>query len=307
MPFVATPRLTFHYETAGAGGEPLLLVHGNFASWRWWRPVLDRLPSGYRAYAPDLRGCGDSSRTSGGYSIPELATDLHAFAAALDLPPLHLVGHSLGGAVALQFTLNHPAQVRTLLLLAPSPAEGMPIFRAARSRPSWLARLFDLHRVLSLAQADAAYRFLRTLGADRALLRRGLERVTPTLRRDRAFEALVDDAARMSPEAAIGHVRALGEWNVQAQLGRLDLPVLILWGAKDILVPRAGLERTARGLRRGQLVVWPDVGHAPQLEQPDRFARLLFNFTARRPIPSAPPGWLRRLWAKLPGATRRLL
>jgi pimeloyl-ACP methyl ester carboxylesterase len=181
----------------------------------------------------------------------------------------------------------------------------MPIFRAGQTRPSWLVRLFDLQRDLALAQADAAHRVLRALGANRALLRRGLERVTPTLRRGRAFEALVVDAARMSPEAAIGFARALDEWNVQAHLGQLDLPVLILWGAKDIIVPRAGLERTVRGLRHGRLVVWPDVGHAPQLEQPERFARLLFDFTALRPIPPVPPGWLRRLWDRLPWAARR--
>src|SRR5690349_15296026 len=103
MATIRTARQEVHYEEAGAGPDVYVLVHGNFASWRWWRPVLDRLPPGSRAYAPDLRGCGE---TAGGgeaeaYAIPALAEDLLAFADAVGVRAFHLVGHSLGGAVAL--------------------------------------------------------------------------------------------------------------------------------------------------------------------------------------------------------------
>jgi len=104
MPFVQLETARAHYEVAGAGRNVLVLVHGNFASSRWWRPVLDRLPAGWRAYAMDLRGCGETAPPPSGaaeeYSIPRLASDLAAFADRLDLPAFH-VGHSLGGAVAL--------------------------------------------------------------------------------------------------------------------------------------------------------------------------------------------------------------
>src|SRR6267378_2503717 len=81
MPFLDTPRLRIHYEEAGSGPEVFVLVHGNFASWRWWKPVLERLPAGWRAIAPDLRGCGETSggapdETRSAYGIPELAEDL---------------------------------------------------------------------------------------------------------------------------------------------------------------------------------------------------------------------------------------
>jgi pimeloyl-ACP methyl ester carboxylesterase len=122
----------------------------------------------------------------------------------------------------------------------------------------------------------------------------------PSLKYDDAFEALVDDAARMAPQAAVGHFRALDAWNIQSQLGRLDQPALILCGQQDILIPCDALERTARGLRRGRLVTWPDVGHSPQLEQPDRFARLLLNFVGERQAMALPgSGWLRALWRRL--------
>src|SRR5690348_13069085 len=98
MPFIELPTLRVHYEQAGSGRDVLVFVHGNFASSRWWQPMLDSVPAGWRAYAFDLRGCGRTESTSNGsaveYAIPRLAEDLAGFADKLDLPAFHLVGHS---------------------------------------------------------------------------------------------------------------------------------------------------------------------------------------------------------------------
>jgi len=82
MPFVQTRALNIHYKLAGDGDNVVVLIHGNFASWRWWQPVLDRLPFSYRAYAPDLRGCGDTDHPRNGYTFENLSNDLHNFALA---------------------------------------------------------------------------------------------------------------------------------------------------------------------------------------------------------------------------------
>ncbi len=94
-------------------------------------------------------------------------------------------------------------------------------------------------------------------------------------------ESLLVDAARMSPDAVVGFLQALHRWNVVADLPGLGVPTTILWGARDVLVPRAGLEEMARLLPAGELVVWPDAGHSPQLERPDQFVALL-AVSARR-------------------------
>jgi pimeloyl-ACP methyl ester carboxylesterase len=79
----------------------------------------------------------------------------------------------------------------------------------------------------------------------------------------------------------VGFLQALHRWNVEAELPGLHVPTVILWGAKDVLVPRAGLEKMARLLPCGELVIWPDAGHSPQLERPDQFVALL-AVSARR-------------------------
>jgi pimeloyl-ACP methyl ester carboxylesterase len=114
------------------------------------------------------------------------------------------------------------------------------------------------------------------------LVRKALAGAIASLPRDDALEALVQDIERVPPRVVRGYARALDEWNVEGQLGRVTVPVLILWGRKDFLIPYAGLKRTTDSLPQGQLVTWPDVGHVPQLEEPERFVRLLKSFTEGR-------------------------
>ncbi|MFQ5995341.1 MAG: alpha/beta fold hydrolase [Acidiferrobacterales bacterium] len=297
MPFVRTPGIRIHYKTAGEGHTALLLLHGNFGSWRWWQPVLERLPLGYRAYAPDMRGCGDSEHPGFGHNIDVLAADVAEFAAALDLTSVHLVGHSLGAAVALQCVLDRPTLVHSLTLVAPPPAEGRSVVRQSDLFLHWVSRLFDVNRDASVVTLGATYRLLRHLGANRPLLRRALMRLAPSLCYDDAFIELVSDAARMAPQAVVGHLQALDSWDVTGELRALRKPTLILGGVQDVLISADALKRLARQLPRSRLVAWHDVGHSPQLERPDRFIHLLESFIDQvlQPWWRRPGRWLQRL------------
>ncbi|NOZ30131.1 MAG: alpha/beta hydrolase, partial [Chloroflexi bacterium] len=107
--------------------EIILFVHGSFGNARWWEPTLDLLPEGYRAIAPDLRGCGrsDPADAPDDYEIATQTADLWALVDALGIGDLHLVGHAYGAAVALQMTLDRPGPILTLTLIAPPSAWGV--------------------------------------------------------------------------------------------------------------------------------------------------------------------------------------
>jgi len=243
--------------------------------------VLQRLPPGWRGIAPDLRGCGETSSDTtaearASFAIPELAADLAAFVEALGLGAFHLVGHSLGGAVALQYALQHQARVRSLTLVAPAPPTGLSALREGTSTAARFLRRIDLDHRSSLAALQSSYRMQRALGTNRWILRRALAEMMPSAELDSAAaEELLADAARLSSDAVVGFLEALHRWNVEAELPALRVPSVILWGEKDTLVPRAALEKMARLLPAAEMVVWPDTGHSPQLERPDEFVALL--------------------------------
>jgi pimeloyl-ACP methyl ester carboxylesterase len=300
MPFVSLPDMNMHYESAGGGRTAVVCVHGNIASWRWWLPVLENPPAGCTVSAPDMRGFGESVDSGQIVSIEQFAADLDAFVGRTVRGPVHLVGHSLGAAVALQFAVRHPRKVRKLMLVSPPPAEGMDC------SPSEDHTLFGL-TLPHLAENKHLQFFFRSARVDRAILSHVLTRITPGMDHGSTlFASLVDDASRVSRETLKGIIESLGNWSVQDRLPELDLPVTILWGDRDTVVERAPLERMAKTLPRAQWVVWEGVGHAPQLERPDRFHALLADFVSKTVAeqPSAVQQlwrWSRRMWDGLVG------
>ena len=269
MPFVRTLELNMHYETGGYGKEVLLLLHGNFASWRWWQPILKDTPRGYRAYAPDLRGCGDTDQPESGYTIAQHADDLEQLVGALRLNRFHLVGHSLGGCVALEFALSHPRRIKSLTLVAPAPAQGQSVINGSSHSNGVM---------YSASAMQSAFRMSERLGTHRRVMERALARMIDPDRMHGDFESLVNDAVRMSHSAAAGHIETLNGWDVQDAVGNLNLPVLIIGGRNDHLISPEALQRAVKKFPNGRLIIWPRMGHAPQLAHPERFNRILFKF-----------------------------
>jgi len=123
MPAIKTRNLNIHYRQSGDGEIPIVFLHGNYASSRWWLPQLERLPSHVQAFAPDLRGCGSHKnitrplkKENEQLTIQVLSDDLDEFISTLDLENPILIGHSLGGVIATEYALRHPGSIRGLLL-----------------------------------------------------------------------------------------------------------------------------------------------------------------------------------------------
>jgi pimeloyl-ACP methyl ester carboxylesterase len=118
---VPTARLAVHVLEAGpADGIPVVFVHGNVSAARFWEETMLALPDGYRAIAPDLAGYGDTEARpiDAAQGMQDWAADLDALATALDLGPFHLVGWSLGGGVAMQYTQGHADRLLSLTLVS---------------------------------------------------------------------------------------------------------------------------------------------------------------------------------------------
>src|SRR6476660_2559677 len=117
---VETSRLTVNVlEIHGRTGDPVLFVHGNVSSSLFWQPLMLSLPDRYRPIALDLRGFGDSDPepVNATRGVRDYSDDVIALIEALDVPPLHLVGWSLGGGVVLQCLVDDPQRLASLTLV----------------------------------------------------------------------------------------------------------------------------------------------------------------------------------------------
>lgn len=263
MPTLDLPDCRLHYRDTGSGA-PLLLIHGNFASQQWWAPQFAEPPAGRRLIAPDLRGLGDSGRPGHGYDVATAAADVRALLDALGIERCDVLGHSLGGCVALALAVERPALVRSLLLLTPAPADGIRLDHLGPL--AWLG-------------AERIARLLPSLTQHASTMDHLLPHALPGLRDDAAQIAkLCEIALACDPVAIAGYTGALAGLRMLPALATLEQPVLVLAGALDPLVAPESLEPTVRALRHGALLIWSDCGHAPQLEQVQPLRALLADW-----------------------------
>lgn len=137
---VATTRLATHFlERGPEDGVPVVFIHGNVSSSLFFEETLAALPDGYRGIAADLRGFGDSEAKplDATRGVRDFADDLHALVETLDLGRAHFVGWSAGGTVAMQYAMDHPEEVESLVLICPMSPYGFGGTKDAAGTPCW--------------------------------------------------------------------------------------------------------------------------------------------------------------------------
>ena len=267
-----TDGAELEYEVAGTG-EPVVFIHGSFIA-DTFRPLLAEpsLAGRYRLILFHRRGYAGSSRASGPVSVAGEATDCRALLRHLGVDRAHVVGHSYGGAVALQLALDSPSVVHSLALLEPALMVGA----SAQGYREALARGAERYR-----EAGAAVAVDQFLEARWPGYRAPLDCALPG-----AFAQAVADAATSFE----GEVPALLGWHFgEAQARRISQPALsVLGGNSDVLWSRFG--ETHRlllaWLPRAEGCVLPGTTHLMQLEDPRGLAEALAAFWARHRLPA---------------------
>ncbi len=245
-------RLAYH----GAGeGRPIVFVHGNFASKRWFTEQLKDPPTGWRVIAIDLPNFGDSEPMPEPIGIEAYARYLRGFLEALELKRPVLVGHSLGGAVVQELAAQGHELAGLVLLSSPSPK--------------------------AFVTPEEHYLVLASLVGNRELMMQALA-PTVAVNRPDYFPALVDDALRMKSAAYTENGRALARYGVEDRAAKVGCPVLVVRGEHDYLVSEALARETAE-IYGARLELLGGLGHSPQLEDPKRFGAILRDFLGGLP------------------------
>jgi len=238
------------YLRESSGTEPalptLLCVHGNLGSGRWFEHLLDTYPG--RAIAPDMPNFGRSDHIDE-WSMVAYAHWIKATCEELGVEQAAILGHSLGGAVAMELLATYPALVERLILVDSSPIDG-------------------------LVTPEEHYPAIEAYKADKSILAAALKTVVPMVKDEGFFAELVEDAWKMNRDCFIGHAQELGKADFRTRLAGAELPVHVMRGAHDILITeeRAG---TLADFFSATLDTFESSGHSPMVEVPDEFASTL--------------------------------
>ena len=288
------------YRIAGKG-PAVVLVHGMVNSSAHWRQVAQRLADRYTVIAPDLVGHGDSATPRGDYSLGAHAAVIRDLLSALGIERATMVGHSLGGGVAMVYFWQFPHRVERLALVSSGGLgrDVSPLLRSAAMPGASAAIAAAAHERVTAAGARAG----------RELRRRGVGLGVQLQAIARALSPLSGPGAR---EAFVQTLRAVIDRHGQ-RVGALDrlylldgVPTLIAWGERDWTIPIEHGLAAHRAVPGSRFVTFPEAAHFPHLEVPDALAAALRELLeSTEPAALDEAAWRERLLGRSAAPRRR--
>ena len=261
-----------HYEVFGRG-QPIIFLHSWLGSWRYWVPVMDQVSERHRAYAIDFWGYGESDRSGQLFTISEYVDMLYRFMDQMAIAKANLVGHGMGGMVAIRAARENPDRFYKVMSVC-SPLHGQVL--EPHLRPGGLARLLGRPNPTSIWT-----KLVRQIPID-----------DPEVQ-----EELYEDTDGLSEEVLNSVHESLLDTDLRPALNKLTLPLLAVYGEKDLLVPaeHATFLNDAQD-QTHQLIVFPKTNHFPFLDQGAVFNRMLMDFLVSQGSPvEIKEEWRRRV------------
>jgi pimeloyl-ACP methyl ester carboxylesterase len=249
--FFADDGAELAFVERGSGSPALLFVHGWQGDRSVWDGVVDALGPQRHTLAIDLRGCGDSRNAAGPYRLERFAADLRDLIAARDLGPVVVVGHSMGGTIALRFAVDSPDFVRALILIAPVAASGG-------------------------AYSEKGLAYLRGVARDESAVRAWLARTVEQPPDETTLDRLSAVAAETTRAAALESFESFAHADFAERTRAIAAPALVIASEHD--APGACERRVASLLPNVTFVTLRDAAHYAIVERPSEIAATIRSF-----------------------------
>ncbi|MEI8306041.1 MAG: alpha/beta hydrolase [Chloroflexales bacterium] len=261
-----------HYEVFGRG-QPIIFLHSWIGSWRYWVPTMDLASERYRAYALDFWGYGESDRRGSLFTISSYVDMLNCFMEQMGIPQAHLVGHGMGGMVAIRAAREKPERFTKVMAVC-TPLYGGVL--SGHVKPGTFSKL------LGRSQSTNVW----------AKLIRSIPIADPDVQK-----GLYEDTESISETVLASVQESLLDTDLRSTLEALTVPLLAVYGGKDMIVT----DEHARFLNDSsahlsQMITLPKANHFPFLEQSNTFSRLLLDFLVSQGSPvEIKEEWRRRV------------
>lgn len=246
-----------HYEVYGRG-RPVILLHGWLGSWGLWHQTMTHLYTDYRLYALDFWGFGESGKRRESYSIEDFVSLVGQFMDQLGIEKAPLIGHSMGGTVSMAFAIQNPQRVTKIGVIG-SPVDGNSL--------SLLLKFLSLQLVATVIH-NALWTFKLGVKIGRPLF----------TKEPRWPEMISADLSKTTMDSFLLSITSLRRTNLRERLGELNVPLMGIYGAKDVIVNPNQKDLVLDLARRPNVVFYTDAGHFPMLDVPERFMGVLKEF-----------------------------
>ena len=259
MPFLNVNGIDLYYEVKGEG-QTVVFIHGLGSSCQDWEKQEPVFSKQYQVVMLDLRGHGKSQKPSGPYSMALFASDVAGVIRSLNLAPVHVVGISLGGMIALQLAADYPELVRS--------------FVAANNNSEMIVRTWKDRWEIFMRTNVVRLLGMRKMGE---VLGRNM---FPDDSQADVRKLIVERWAENDPKAYLASIGAIIGWSVTERLADIAVPALILSADKDY-TPVADKEAIVARMPNAELAVISDSRHATPVDQPEKFNEVVLNFISK--------------------------
>lgn len=263
MSSIVTSEGILHYEVDGRG-KPILFLHGWLSSWGLWRDTMLTLSNErrYRIYALDFWGFGDSAKKSTqSFNMASYVSMVDQFMNKMGIAYAPIIGHSMGGTVALGLALEYPSRVEKVVVV------GSPV---AGSSLSPLLKLASFRLIANLIWRMPSALLL------------GLKLSSPVLAKDgqQVYDILKRDFSQTTLEAFLLSIESLWHTDLRSRLGQISVAVLGIYGCGDNIVNPNQAEVLKNGVTRAQIQMMTKSRHFSMLDEPELFRNSLLAFLA---------------------------
>lgn len=262
MSSIVTSQGIVHYEAYGRG-SPVILLHGWLGSWGYWLDTMETLKKQHRCYALDFWGFGESGKRRNSYNIIDFVDLVDQFMDRLGIESAPVVGHSMGGTVALSLALMRPERVQRVVVVgSPIVGNSLNIFLRLAGRP-WIASI--------VWQLPAALQF-------------GIKFFSPFIVKDSSawYKMITRDLSRTTLEAFFLSINSLHKTDLRPQLPGLTTPIMGIYGIGDNVVNPSQANIIANNAPVSKIKIMEGSRHFPMLDEPASFNESLAEFLSCR-------------------------
>lgn len=258
MPTLVTEQGIVHYETYGRG-RPVILLHGWLGSWALWRHTIEELGKSFRTYAIDFFGFGDSMDRSSNFSVANYVELVHQVMERLGIGKAALIGHSMGGTVSMGVAARYPEKVVKLVVVG-SPINGASL--------NFLLKLSGYKTIADLLYAVPFVLNTFIYGFTHFGVRDGAA----------VYDMVRSDASKVTADSFFQSIGTLRKTNLTNQLATLQMPIMGIYGRKDIIVNPNQRRVLEQHVPHSRPELFKQSGHFPMMDEPQHFYDTLNDF-----------------------------